>query len=187
MESKTFRPEVWTRRKLELSASKILGEETTLNTLTGNMDSTINPLVKSMERDELVNIIRKEHEKFVDWSHRECIASGLYPVESVIGYMRVQSPPLPYTLTQNRINMNIKSIAIALALAATIAGAQSSTSTVVTKPVAAKHVVKKDSTTTDSTQAAIKKETTNRKASKALAKKNAKIVKQQKKVAPAAK
>ena len=66
MESKTFRPEVWTRRKLELSASKILGEETTLNTLTGNMDSIINPLVKSMERYELVNIIRKEHEKFVD-------------------------------------------------------------------------------------------------------------------------
>ena len=83
--------------------------------------------------------------------------------------------------------MNIKSIAIALVLAATIAGAQSSASTVVKKPVATKHVSKKDSTSTDSTKAAIKKETTNRKASKALAKKNAKIVKQQKKVAPAAK
>lgn len=62
MKTKEFRPEVWTRRKLELTASKILGETTVKNPLTGNDDSVINPIVKNMEREELIEIIRKNAE-----------------------------------------------------------------------------------------------------------------------------
>ena len=62
MKTKEFRPEVWTRKKLESSASKIIGETTVKNPLTGNDDFVINPAVKTMEREELIEIIRKNSE-----------------------------------------------------------------------------------------------------------------------------
>ena len=62
MKTKEFRPEVWTRKKLESSEYKIIGETTVKNPLTGNDDFAINPAVKTMEREELIEIIRKNSE-----------------------------------------------------------------------------------------------------------------------------